>query len=246
MTLGVLKALFPLLLVTSIASSQPFRIGVEGGVPLTDAFSTASPTAVSISSLNYSSATRRYTVGATAEVRLPSHLSIKADVLYKRLGFDSTYVPLPLINNVICISCPQTLITSATTANSFEFPVLAKYRIGKLGPLRPYVEGGVAFRTIQGMKQVSQTSTINPCVSVCPVVPAPTTGSTTGPGGELSHSFTKGVTAGAGVEFQHFPLPVGVFGEVRYTRWTAEAFAAPSGGLTSLKDQADVLVGVTF
>ncbi len=243
MTQGVLKPLFPLLLVTCMASAQPFRIGVEGGVPLTDAFSTASSSAVPvIGSPSYSSATRLYTVGVTAEVRLPFRLSIKADALYKRLGFDSTYLTVPVVNNVICISCPETLITSATTANSFEFPVLAKYRTSKLGPLQPYVEGGVAFRTVQGMNQVSQTTTINPCVSVCPVV----TGPTTGPGGELSHSLTKGVTAGAGVEFQHFPLPVSVFGEVRYTRWTAEAFSAPSGGLNSLKNQADLLVGVTF
>jgi hypothetical protein len=61
---------------------------------------------------------------------------------------------------------------------------------------------------------------------------------------ELAHSFTKGFTGGAGLEFRH--LLVGVFGEIRYTRWTADAFSAPNGGLNSTRNQADLLVGVTF
>jgi len=106
--------------------------------------------------------------------------------------------------------------------------------VSKLGPLQPYVEGGVAFRALQG---VSQTSRVN--CDIC-TGPARLTSNPL----ELSHSLTKGIAAGAGLEFRH--LLVGVFGEIRYTRWTADAFSAPNGGLNSTRNQADLLVGVTF
>ncbi len=220
-----LKPLFLLLLVASIGFAQSFRIGVEGGVPLASAFDTGISNVVPVllptGPPSYSSKTRRYTFGATAELDLPFHLAVKVDALYKRLGFDSaTRGPAPT--------------TGATTSNSLEFPLLGKYSVGKLGPLQPYVEGGVAFRTLQGVKQILQ--------SVCASCAVPLT-QTSHPA-ELTHTFTKGFAAGAGLEFRH--LLVGVFGEIRFTHWTADAFSAPDGLLNSTRNQADLLVGVTF
>jgi hypothetical protein len=231
----MLKLLFPLLLIASSAFAQSFRVGVEGGIPLTNAFDTGiqtvAPTVVIgfPTYASYKSATKRYTVGVTAELGLPFHLAIKADALYKRVGFDSFIPVTPLLfgptwNN--------------TRANSFEFPVMAKYRLSKLGPLQPYIEGGVSFRTLEGA-----TETLTTGCAECPQGAAPVT-ATPSPVYGLNHSFTKGITAGAGLELRH--LPVGAFGEVRYTRWTAEAFSDPRGGLNSLRNQADLLVGVTF
>ncbi len=232
----MLKRLPLLFLVASIGLAQSFRVGVEGGVPLTNAFGTRTvgipgflPSLPGSSS--YSSAAKRYTVGATAELDLPFHLAVKADVLYRRLGFGS--------NSTILVPAGGGAMTttSATTANSWELPLLGKYSVGKLGPLQPYVEGGVAFRALQGVQQTT--------VLACPacLTPVHQTTQTNSPS-ESSHKFTKGITAGAGLEFRH--LLVGVFGELRYTRWTADAFSAPDGGLNSLRNQADLLVGVTF
>lgn len=221
----MLKPPVLLLLVASIGFAQSFRIGVEGGVPLTNAFDTktsgAIPVVLPTGPPNYSAHTKRYTVGATAELGLPFHLGIKADVLYKPLSFDSA-------------TLGPAATTATTKANSFEFPLLAKYSVSKLGPLQPYVEGGVAFRTLQGVSQTSQ--------SVCPQC-AVILIQTSHPA-ELSHSFTKGYAAGAGLEFRH--LLLGVFGEIRYTHWTANAFSAPDGLLNSVRNQADLLVGATF
>jgi opacity protein-like surface antigen len=232
----MLKLLSPLLLVASVGLAQSFRVGAEGGVPLNNAFDTRT---VSIpgflptlpGSASYSSSAKRYTVGATAELDLPFHLAVKADVLYKRLGFGFSSVTL------VPAGGAASTITSATTANSWEIPLLGKYSVSKLGPLQPYVEGGVAFRTLQGVQQTT--------VQACPVCLTPVYQMTqTNSPAELSHKFTKGITAGAGLEFR--PLLLGVFGEIRYTRWTADAFSAPNGGLNSTRNQADLLVGVTF
>jgi len=220
-----MKPLFLLLLFASSGFAQSFRIGVEGGVPLTSAFNTQGPGAIPVVLPTgppiYSSSTKRYTAGATAELDLPFHLAVKADLLYKRLGFGSA-------------TLGPAGTTAATTANSFELPLLGKYSVSKLGPLQPYVEGGVAFRTLQGVNQIAE--------SVCPMCAVPL--SQTSHPAELSHTFNKGFAAGAGLEFRH--LLVGVFGEIRYTRWTTDAFSAPNGLLNSTRNQADLLVGVTF
>jgi len=235
MTQGLLKFSLLLFLVASVGLAQSFRFGVEGGVPLTNEFHTATVTLPGTLpglpiSASYSSGAKRYTVGATAELDLPFHLAVKADVLYKRLGFTSESVDL-------LPAGAQMTVTGATTANSWEIPLLGKYSMGKLGPLQPYVEGGISFRTLQGVQQT--------IMQVCPECLTPVTQTTqTNSPAEVSHKFTKGVTAGAGIEFRH--LLVGVFGEIRYTRWTADAFSAANGALNSTRNQADLLVGVTF
>jgi len=241
------KPLFLLLLVASIALAQSFRFGVEGGLPLTNAFNTGGvyDFPASIGGVNapficsdcatgssfYSSNTKRYAVGATAELDFPFHLAVKADVLYKRLGFGFDYI----------IAAPAgstggSTDTTATTANSWEIPLLAKYSVGKLGPLRPYVEGGIAFRTLQGVQQTTE--------QLCPSCDIPANQTQTTSPAELNHGFTQGFVAGAGLELRH--LLAGVFGEIRYTHWTADAFSAQDGLLKSTRNQADLLVGVTF
>jgi opacity protein-like surface antigen len=232
MTHGVIRALFLFLLVLAASSgfAQSFRFAVEGGVPLTSAFETgtseALPTPVPIGSwsetVTYSSSTRRYTVGASAELELPFQLAIQAGVLYKRLGFDY------LSAGVLTGTALAASVTGSGTANSWEFPLLAKYGVGSRGPLQPYVEAGVVLRHLQGVSETNSTT------AVPQIIPA----------SALSHSFTPGFTAGAGLELRH--RLAGVFGEIRYTRWTQDAFSAPEGGLNSARNQAELLLGVTF
>jgi hypothetical protein len=226
-----MKRLFPPLLIASIGFAQSFRLGGEGGVPLANAFEVGPSVCYPVSGLcaqwSYSSSTRRYTIGATAELDLSSRFAIKADALYKRLGFDSAEVYGGIL----------ALTTASTTANSWEVPLLAKYSLSKPKPLRPYVEAGVAFRTLQG---VLQKSPFWQCL-FCDLVRGPIQ---TNDPAELSHRFTQGLAAGAGLELRHGAL--GVFGEIRYTYWTADAFAAPDAVLNSARNQADLLVGVTF
>jgi opacity protein-like surface antigen len=115
-----------LLLVVLPASSQIFSVGVKGGIPITDAFSTrASSSAIGFS---YD---RRYIVGPTAEIHLPFHLSFEVDALYRRNGFQSN----------------GQFFSIRTGVNDWQFPLLGKYELG-FGPFKPFVDAGVVYRHV--------------------------------------------------------------------------------------------------
>lgn len=121
------------LFLTPFAQGQPVSIGVKGGVPLTDAFETASGNGSA-----FFTHTKRYTVGPTIEFHLPARFSIEFDALYSRVGFDSTTTSGPIPS------------TSNTRANSWQFPILGKFEILP-GPIRPFIDAGVSIRNISGV-----------------------------------------------------------------------------------------------
>jgi len=115
-------------------SQRPVSFGVKAGVPITDAFTTTSQ----FGSTDYS-ASKMYIAGAMVELRLPFHLAIEVDGLYRpvnltvhqvdsRLGIDHTF---------------------SNDYKTWEFPVLAKYRFTS-SALTPYVEAGPSFRALEG------------------------------------------------------------------------------------------------
>jgi hypothetical protein len=112
-----------------LSNAQPVVAGLKIGVPFTDAFQNQPyPT---VSTLTASS--NAYTLGPFVEIRLPLHLSIEADALYRGLHF----------NNVLA---------SASTGQ-WDFPIVAKYKFFK-GPVKPYVEGGLDFNHISDIKNL--------------------------------------------------------------------------------------------
>src|SRR5579862_457629 len=135
-----MKLLLVLCSASVVMMAQPFSIGVKAGVPITDAIETFQGNQAS-----YASNTHRYLIGATAQVNLPFRISIEVDGLYKRLGFQYDQ-----------FSGPGPPTSSATVANSWEFPVLAKYALFG-GPVRPFVDAGASFRHISGVEQVRST-----------------------------------------------------------------------------------------
>ena len=62
----------------------------------------------------------------------PFGLGVELDALYRHLNYASS--------------------SAATTANAWEFPLLAKYRF-KAPLVRPFVDAGVAWDTLEGIKQ---------------------------------------------------------------------------------------------
>src|SRR5258708_1734729 len=92
-------------------------VGVVGGVGLTDAFSNQTILGVDISTHFYSRS-KDYIVGPSLEVRLPLHLSVEADGLYR-----------PLIQTTTNTVVPLGTFTYSRTVNSWEFPILAKYHL---------------------------------------------------------------------------------------------------------------------
>jgi opacity protein-like surface antigen len=180
-------------LTAGLALGQPVGFGLKVGAPLTDVLATAPGGAV-----QYISSTHRYTVGPFVELRLPGNLALEVDALYKSYEY-------------------QRVIPSNTgqSVSSWEFPVVGKYRLWS-GPLRPYIEGGVAFSRITDLPDVV----------------------------ELNHRTNYGIVLGAGVELKLGPLRIAP--ELRYNGWTFRNFDSPLGSLQSKRNQASVLVGISF
>lgn len=110
-----------------------FSVGVKGGVPLTDAFSSHTV----LDTKTYTNA-KNYIVGPTVELKLPFHFSVEADALYRSLNLTTQSVS----NGLGSIA--------SRDFTSWEFPVLAKYHLGSVPLIKPYIEAGPSFRTTSG------------------------------------------------------------------------------------------------
>jgi opacity protein-like surface antigen len=208
---------FLLLLGAIPVFSQPISFGAKAGVPLTDFLST-----VQSPNFGFNSTTNRYIIGPTVELHLPFGFGVEFDALYRHLNYTGTANLVDAITN------------SSTSSGAWEFPLQAKYRFrGKL--VRPFVTAGIAWDTLSGLSQTITTT-------VFPSKIQSTT--TTSHPAELNHSTTTGFVTGAGLDV-HLLL-VHVSPEVRYTRWGAQHFFSPNGGLSSNQNQAEFLLGITF
>jgi hypothetical protein len=109
---------------------QDFSIGGIGGGSLTDAAQTATA-----SNVHTWSQSKDWMAGAMFELRLRSRFSVEVDALYRELHASIASVgPNGSLSGV-----------SPFPVETFEFPVLAKYRFGA-GKLKPFVEAGPSFR----------------------------------------------------------------------------------------------------
>jgi hypothetical protein len=130
-----MRPLFLLLLAVAALPAQPVSFGLKGGLPLTDFISEVgkSPT---LSAVEHP---QRYLLGPTVELKLPFRFALEADVLYRRINYQTV----------------GTAVTAAgaglVTSNDWEFPVLLKYHFGGKKFVRPYVAAGVAFDRLQGL-----------------------------------------------------------------------------------------------
>src|SRR5579862_59465 len=208
-----MRPLILLLFGPSAIFAQPFTAGIKAGVPLTD-FLNASENGV----FNYSAPTQRYIIGGTAELRLPLGLGIEFDALYRRLHYTGS-------GNLVDV-----FTTSNTTASNWEFPLLLKYRF-HLPVVRPFLDAGVAWDTLTGLKQ-----------TISEVGPVGLT-STSSPS-ELRRNTTMGFVVGGGVDIHAIVLHISP--EIRFTRWNATQISDPAGLLRSNLNQAEFLVGFTF
>src|SRR5579885_3267092 len=175
-----MRALLLLFLAAASAWPQIISFGVKAGLPFTDFLDTASSGRV-----NFSTVTNRYLVGPTAELHLPAGLGLEVDALYRHFSYQGT------------TSGVDTLTSQSTTAGSWEFPILLKYRFPT--PLvKPFVDGGVAFNTLTGLNQTI-TNTVFPSRT--------TTTSTTNPA-QLNETNTMGLVLGAGLDIHALFLHV--------------------------------------
>jgi len=208
------KSIFCFLIVNAIGTAplaaQSFSFGVKGGATATDAFVANNQAS---NPANYSDKTPRYTVGPVFELHLPHDFSFEAEALYQQLRYE--YYPFGF----------QTF-RGITTANAWEFPLLAKRYIDT--GIHPFIDGGVTFSHVSG----SSTTFTNGVFQY------------TAPAADLSSRKNHGFTVGAGLDYQKGPIHFQP--EIRYTRWQNINFQSADGMLSSNQNSIELLFGLTF
>jgi opacity protein-like surface antigen len=211
-----MRALLFLCLAGGAAYAQPFTLGLKAGVPLTDFVDT-----VQSPRFGFNSNTKRYIIGGTAELRLPFGLGIEFDALYRRLNYEGSGSLIDVFTN------------NRTTGNAWEFPLLLKYRLPSR-IIRPYVDAGVAWDTLSGLKQTVTTT----------VLPSRVTTTSSSNPAELKNNTTTGFVIGFGVDVH--AIFIHLSPEIRYTRWGSQHFSDVNGLLQSNQNQGEFLLGITF
>ena len=201
-------------------SRLPVTLGFKVGIPVTGMFSASNTDFFNntIPGSSYTAAVPRYTFGLTGEFHLPKQLRLEVDGLYKRAGFANSGAYAGTSDNFY----------QSTGLNVWEVPVLIKKNIS-IGPVRPFVDIGAAWRHISGLTQYASI----PGVSGVQI-------SQNSSAFHNRNSF--GGVAGIGIAFKTGPVTLSP--ELRYTRWANESFQA--NGLRTNLDQGDVLLGITF
>ena len=195
------------------AVAQPITVGVRGGVPLTNFFK-------SVNDQTLDNTSNRYIVGPTVEIRLPFGFGIEGDALYRHVSYGYTTASIQSGTSLVPIGSG---LPESASINSWEFPVLAKYRL-PFPVVRPYVDAGIAFNKLTGLK--------NTFLNTSGIANAPATSQT-----------GKGFVFGAGVDFH---VKVHIMPEIRYTHWGETRFLDALGQVAGSQNQAEFLVGLTF
>lgn len=200
------------------APSQRVTFGFIGGVPVSDWFNiNGSNLSVQPQSSTYSSADIRYTFGPSAEFHF-GHIVFEVDGLYKRINYATS-----------SSLSEGGFYNENVKANWWEIPGLFKFNM-HLGHVRPFLEAGAVLRHISTLDNVDTS----------PAYYAAVMGDNAP---ELHNRNSYGGVAGIGITFKW--RRVSFSPEIRYTRWSNEAFQYGNLLRTNL-DQGDFLVGVQF
>jgi hypothetical protein len=206
----------------NLVYSQSIAVGVKGGIRATDDVSGFSV---------QSSESKRYIIGPAVDIRLPRRLGFEVDALYRRFGYTSTFS-----------SCCGSSITRER-ANSWEFPLILKYRFPSLA-VSPYAGAGYVPRMVHGSRVSSgrylSGMTSNPPADVYTYY--------FNQQSSIDYPVTHGVTAAGGIEFggRHLRLSP----EFRFVHWNSP-FLQEVGGdgsyfIESSQNEFFILLGITW
>lgn len=210
--------------------AQPVSFGIKAGVPLSNQVNATSVIPGPGGFSNNTSMTSPYIVGPTVEVRLPLGLAIEVDALYRHLNYTDSFLT--------CLLCNASEGMTKTTAGDWEFPLVLKYRF-HTRKVRPYMDIGVVWETLTNLTQTGYTQSI----PFFGVTPPPMNAAKSTPA-ELNNRTVAGFVTGAGVDVHVLFLHLSP--EIRYTRWGAQQFVSPFGGLSSNQNQVEFLLGITY
>jgi hypothetical protein len=210
------------------ALAQSVHFGGKVGIPITEYFQTGSASSRT-SSVEYTAATRRYTFGAAVEWRVGSAAGFEVDAMYHRMG----YVVISQATESSGFAYRSAIDVKG---NSWDFPVMVKYRFGKMR--RPFAGGGGVIRFVGPVRGRGEMVVQNLATGATTRTPIDT-----GNPAELAKRVYPGLTALGGFEFKWRILRVAP--ELRYTRWTSN-ISGEGGLLRFAPNQVEFLVGVLF
>ncbi len=187
-----MRQLSLLLLLASAVFGQHLSVGVIGGAPVTNLVAGETGT--------------RYTVGPTVQLLLPLGFAVEADALYRSFDF---LAPIAALGRST---------SQQTSGSQWRFPILLQYRF-PTPILKPFIEGGVSFDRLSGLKQAVVAASRN--------------------AGELLQTTHAGAVIGTGLDVK---LPfLRITPGFRYTRQGSSDFRDISN-----LDQFEFLVGIRF
>ncbi len=190
------------ILTGSVCFGQSISFGVVGGARVSDDLSGGGATSVS----------KRYVVGPALDIGLPLGFGVEVDALYQREGFQGVF------NSGFF----------GERANSWEFPMLLKYRL-PVPLVKPFAEVGYAPRVMDGSMTTYFVSPPSTSIS----------------SEQLPDS--QGLVIGGGVQvgIGRLRLSPGV----RYTHWNNTPITGTFGNgpsWQSTQNQVDILVGIEW
>lgn len=163
-----------------------------------------------------------YLVGPSVEVRLPFRLAVEFDALYSRVNGEQTNTTVGSGGQFTTIGT----VTAQQTANRWEFPLLAKFRIPAGHHVHPFVGVGPNFSILSQQRYKSATVFSGQPVS-----------QTSFP--QDARDFGTGVTASGGLSFDF--AHVRFTPEVRYTWRDRRFFTVPTD-----QNVVQALIGISF
>ncbi len=180
------------------------------------------------------SATKRVPIGPTFHLQLSDRWGLTVDALFSRAGYDASSrseTQPEGEEDPVFISA----LYERTRANYWDFPVLARYYYTGFqdDPARLYLTGGVALRTVSGVRTFSELDVDEDDdltdTSRAPVKPA--------------NSAVAGAVVGGGLRLQD-EVGLKIDLEVRYTRWFQRVF--DSSVARSSANEGTVFVSFSF
>ncbi len=213
------------------AAAQRFHFGLKAGVPMTRYLHTGFVLFPQSGGIQYSAATRRYTVGLSAEWRAAHGLGIEIDALYKRTGYvhDENF------------SSSASGVGGTTSfdikGSSWDLPIMMKYRFGRIKPA--FASGGYVFRHIGPVRALGVSTRSEPF----PTRHTVTTPIDTNQPPDLQDRNFSGLTSGGGFEFGHGRFQI--LPELRYTYWLTNIETAQDA-LRLNPHQVEFLLGFIF
>ena len=216
----------PFLLVLASANpaaAQLIGFGIEGGARLsTDAHGT-------LNSIN--SESKRYIAGPRVDVHLSRSFSVEVDALYRNVGF-TAFETSPVVNEII-----------RERANSWEFPMLIKYRYPGFRA-HPFLGAGYDPRFVHGT-DITNGAFASGVISGITTFTYLLNHET-----PTSYKVTHGAVINGGMDFVAGAIHISP--ELRFVHWAApfldsnESGSAGSSKFNSSRNELFVLFGVTW